>query len=129
MVILQYNWMFILYYVSSQFWYIYKPGSYSSLLDGLSIHPQSSLLLKVSFSSYVSLSFPSEELNILYGQKFLLYKIIHAFLESLISWSGPAKRVWKRSSQKKWRGRYTHFSQLLLFLLTPLLLCWSWCLN
>ena len=84
--------------------------------------------IKSSVCSDVSLSFPSQKLNILKKKKFWLYKILHTILENLISWSGLAKWVWKGSRQKRWRGQY-HFSQLLLFLLTPLLLRWSWQLN
>ena len=80
LVILLYNYMFIIYYVFCQFWHNYQSASYSSSLDGLSLHLQSSLLLKVSVCSDVSLLFPLEEFSILNGKKFLLYRILHTTL-------------------------------------------------
>ena len=83
-----YNYMFAIHQFFCQFWHNYQPGSYLSSLDGRSIHPQYSLLSKVSVCSDILPTFPSEECSILNQKRFLLYRILHTILVNLISWSG-----------------------------------------
>lgn len=82
-----YNYMFAIHQFFCQFWHNYQSGSYLSSLDRHLIHPQYSLLSKVSVCSDILPTFPLEECSILNQKRFLLYRI-HTILVNLISWSG-----------------------------------------
>ena len=98
---------------------------YLSSLDGLTIHLQSSLLLKISACSDVLLSFPFYALGISSGEKFLLYRILHTVLQNLEKNHDLQYECESGAAKRSGGANYSFFTTFAVFTnSTPVLLSW-----